>query len=738
MLFPHADMNLGDFLKLEQRHPLFTSNDKLYFAMYSLASALDCIHNFNFSSSEVNLTKKGFHHDLKPANILVKGGTFMIADFGLSRLKPGDEDSTTRARKVHPTYLAPECSQSKLDITDPRIGRSAEVWSFGCILSEVATYIVEGADGVNEFKAYRVPQAKVAKDDFHAGGLLKEEVKFWLTRLEKNGGDEHIPPLVDIVRRTLEIEPSNRPNAYHVKQELFHIAVGSSFSCISTRYRELTGATGPGKPPDSLGTALRVEALGHEAWGRVTGLSQLPQGNILGHGSWHPADLVLQQTLTILSKLQAELREAPNIWQVLDESNQTRQSQVRETWRPIEKLGSLNRELCDLLPAELQDMVNHIWTKEVIKTDNFEKLKEIDLVSRSMRRYREINIRAAMKYICLKTAMSVGETDGGTTMRVEKACVRVVPCEGQLTTGWLTEHPDRPRVLIEWKRYDNRWESQVGDEMYQRLGDLAKILSGLDACKPADLRVLDCVAFFHDPSYRFGLVFRFPPTHARAESVDPLSLHEFIVKTRERPRDPRPLLGDLFYLAIAVAESLGGFHNISWFHKNVSSRNILLFPDLITPPHLSVRSPYIAGFDNSRPIDYENFAYTEGPQFADDQDLYQHPEYIFQEDKTRFKQRYDIYSLGVVLLEIGLWKCISEIRKQKDLSELTVEDFHKRLIEKYVPQLGERMGRTYRDAASMCFNGDFGSKAEDTEEGRLLVRLIFQTKVICELRKCFA
>ena len=83
----------------------------------------------------------------------------------------------------------------------------------------------------------------------------------------------------------------------------------------------------------------------------------------------------------------------------------------------------------------------------------------------------------ALKYICLKTAISAGETDGGTTMRVEKACVRIVPCEGQLTTGWLTEHHDRPRVLIEWKRYDNRWESQVGDEMYQRLGDLVKSLA---------------------------------------------------------------------------------------------------------------------------------------------------------------------------------------------------------------------------------------------------------------------
>src|SRR5438045_4026107 len=62
-------------------------------------------------------------------------------------------------------------------------------------------------------------------------------------------------------------------------------------------------------------------------------------------------------------------------------------------------------------------------------------------------------------------------------------------------------------------------------------------------------------------------------------------------------------------------------------------------------------------------------------------------------DHQRFQTVHDLYALGVILLEIGLWRRINTLWKDK----YTQARFHEKLVTAYVPRLGPKMGIIYRD-----------------------------------------
>ena len=73
----------------------------------------------------------------------------------------------------------------------------------------------------------------------------------------------------------------------------------------------------------------------------------------------------------------------------------------------------------------------------------------------------------------------------------------------------------------------------------------------------------------------------------------------------------------------------------------------------------SIGSLYLAGFNHSRPN--IQTAFTEGPHKNPGEEKYQHPQYTNGQSRQRFKEGYDYYSVGSVLLEIGLWKSLSDL-----------------------------------------------------------------------------
>jgi hypothetical protein len=54
-------------------------------------------------------------------------------------------------------------------------------------------------------------------------------------------------------------------------------------------------------------------------------------------------------------------------------------------------------------------------------------------------------------------------------------------------------------------------------------------------------------------------------------------------------------------LALELAEAiLAAFHEVEWFHKDLTSSNVLCFPATESTPSAMAQNPYLFGFRHSR------------------------------------------------------------------------------------------------------------------------------------------
>ena len=76
--------------------------------------------------------RRVIHGDIKPSNILIKGGKYKISDWGLSKLK---RDKSVTPGGFTPNYAAPEQISSEFGKCDER----TDIYQLGVVLYELAT-----------------------------------------------------------------------------------------------------------------------------------------------------------------------------------------------------------------------------------------------------------------------------------------------------------------------------------------------------------------------------------------------------------------------------------------------------------------------------------------------------------------------------------------------------------------------------------------------------------------------
>ncbi|KAE8408839.1 hypothetical protein BDV37DRAFT_237447 [Aspergillus pseudonomiae] len=268
------------------------------------------------------------------------------------------------------------------------------------------------------------------------------------------------------------------------------------------------------------------------------------------------------------------------------------------------------------------------------------------------------------------------------------------------------------------------------------------------------VNVLPCRGHFLDKAnHRYGLVFQFPegthtsaPITLQARLVDDLQAKPRVYRDYEdRLRAAHTLIITMYQLLCA-----------NWLHKNLTSENILIFEDSPHPFNLPV--PHIGGFDfTRRDADLEiteSFASHYKTAYASiEKRLYWHPDRNARFEKElrgkdssrppqpteKYRRQYDVYSLGVVLLEIGLWCPLKRI--WKDCGE-DFDKFLSELTNTYTPQLRGRMGRVYADIVRCCleydFGGDLGTRVPGLEEDAVERRRFleqFNTLVVCRIEQ---
>ncbi|KAK2865046.1 hypothetical protein FQN49_003962 [Arthroderma sp. PD_2] len=150
-IFPLADGgDLEAFLKSDSWPRHFTEDSSFYSALCGLSSAIEKIHDYT-TEKYVYVRLKGQHQDLKPSNILVDFDRFIVADFGLAKFISETQTSNTPFIIGGGDYLAPECEDLR-DLKKGFVNRLSDIWSFGCIIVDILTFMQLGKEGVMEFR----------------------------------------------------------------------------------------------------------------------------------------------------------------------------------------------------------------------------------------------------------------------------------------------------------------------------------------------------------------------------------------------------------------------------------------------------------------------------------------------------------------------------------------------------------------------------------------------------------
>lgn len=274
-------------------------------------------------------------------------------------------------------------------------------------------------------------------------------------------------------------------------------------------------------------------------------------------------------------------------------------------------------------------------------------------------------------------------------------------------------YPEPEKVLVEYKQYggdpndidpdDIDIESDPQTE--ERVHQLASLLSSAGT---HGLHTLEFRGLIHQTeAKRYAFLFNFPPSSS-SDRV-PTSLYSLM----SMHTTLRMSLPQRFRVAKDAVTAVSAFHADGWVHKSIRSHSIVFFPTITGNSSSSPMQNEVT-FGECYLVDFE-FARPESAQTQYTFDnhlekiLYRHPER--QGPPTvSFRKIHDIYALGVVLLEIGVWQTALSIyqqahKKLKPGVTMSPRGIQNLFVEIAKRQLPHHMGPAYRDAVVKCLLG---------------------------------
>lgn len=230
----------------------------------------------------------------------------------------------------------------------------------------------------------------------------------------------------------------------------------------------------------------------------------------------------------------------------------------------------------------------------------------------------------------------------------------------------------------------------------------------------------------------FTLVFKAPIGLKR-----PRSLRDCIMNEKEDNS-----LSDRITIARELAKAVNYVHVFGFVHKNIRPETVLTFWN----PADDTYSTFLVGFDNFR--NEQGQTYLRGDD-AWEKNLYRHPSRQGNSPIEEYSMQHDIYSLGVCLLEIGLWVSFVSFNERSldsipssalelSLSDgglpspAALKDHLVALAKRHLPRC---MGRKYTEVVKTCLtcldreNTDFGDESELLDESGILVGVRYIEKV---------
>lgn len=281
----------------------------------------------------------------------------------------------------------------------------------------------------------------------------------------------------------------------------------------------------------------------------------------------------------------------------------------------------------------------------------------------------------------------------------------------------------------------DRIQVAAGMDREQSVSDVYHLVKFFSSIEPELFGFLPCRGALKDAEH-CDLVFSFPK-----DCDDPTSLRALLVGANST----YPLNARL-NIAQILARSVMFLHNCQFVHKSLRPDNVVCF----APQGKCPDKPYMIGLDRFRLIDARSMRLSDDLWYKD---IYRHPSRQGVRPERDYIMQHDIYSLGVCLLEIGLWRSFLRWDDGSDdgpfpneeyvsMKYLAIKDPRRRAFEvkKSLVQLAEQrlpgsMGQIYASTVVSCLtcldpgNTNFGDQEELHDESGILVGVRFVEKV---------
>ncbi|VUC36680.1 unnamed protein product [Clonostachys rosea] len=322
------------------------------------------------------------------------------------------------------------------------------------------------------------------------------------------------------------------------------------------------------------------------------------------------------------------------------------------------------------------------------------------------------------------------------------------------STLWLvTPCAGGQSFLMEYRRYsDDAHESHI-QRQREIVRDIAGILRQAD---PAFMGLLYCDGFLDDPlQCRFALRFPIPGGFR-----NPRTLLDLLTDPDNKSGTMHPL-DHRIALAKSIVTAVFVLHSANLVHKQIRPDNIVIFEDSPTIelstvgtqgnltnekrgyPY-SLGKPFIVGFDNVRKADAASLMVVEKDW---KKNLYLDPARHRLQEGDEFQMQHDLYSLGVVLLEIAFWSSFQnkdarligrKIWKDTSQKEMKGPESLKKTYISLAKAVPVTMGQKYADIVMLCITGlesaGDGLKRLEDEDG-ITVKIRYILEIISKIEE---
>lgn len=406
----------------------------------------------------------------------------------------------------------------------------------------------------------------------------------------------------------------------------------------------------------------------------------------------------------------------------------------------LQKLTSLNESLSHVL--ERHQRAKHLQMQHdtyIGLLQTHDKLDDLAALVKSLGNLgQEKTLRQLTRFKALNVSVDRGGT-GALSHSIVSAAVMLN--RDFLTVNEDNDHDAQPyrsyglyndcSVWVEWKYYGSIGANDEPPSYVEnRISRLAVLLR--DDRKPEEFRVPSCVGYVKDlGSNRFGFVYG---AFKETENSVPTTLWDALESQR------KPSLSVRIDVARAISSSLWYLHATDWLHKSLRSDNIVLREPVAGP--LVKFDPYLVGFEYSRPANPDEVTEALGKNRL--HELYRHPSTQFdctRDGRRGYKKAYDIYSLGIVLYEIGMWMRVHSIlgiRLEGGIRSAQAKGVRERLLRiDSLQGLEAEAGVIFTEAVKACLMAaDFSvNRGADSSDDGIHLHNDFGEKVIRRLEK---